>query len=46
VFQLLAGPTTPQDLTGLPVLSEGMVVLLGLSNGAYLVKKAVPVRTP
>jgi hypothetical protein len=46
VFQLLAGPTTAQDLTGLPVLSEGMVVLLGLSNGAYLVKKAVPATTP
>ncbi len=41
VFQLLSG-TEPRDLTGLPVLSEGMVVLLGLSNGAYLIKKAVP----
>jgi hypothetical protein len=42
VFQLLAGPTSPEGLTGLPVLSEGMIVLLGLSNGAYLVKKALP----
>lgn len=41
VIQLLAG-TEPRDMTGLPALSEGMVALLGLPNGAYLVKKAVP----
>ena len=41
IMQVLGGDPTALP-NGLPAISSGLAAVLGLSNGAYLVNKAVP----
>jgi hypothetical protein len=46
ILQLLGSDTSTSSISSLPELSGGLIALLGLSNGLYLAKKAVPNTPP